>query len=521
MTGATAADDPRAGGPLAGAAAADDPPADGPRADDPPAGDPPAGDPSADDPSAGNPLGGDRRGEEAPHGDSWRRLLARSPIVLWGAFLFAHVVLSVLGLYGSGWPLGDVTSVYRFWSEQATASDYWVGIDADWVYPILALAPMLAAQVGAEALAGIPAFTVASLGPGLYALSWLALVTALNVGAFGVLTGWGGSRHRYTAAWWWIGFLLLLGPIALGRIDSVTVAFAVVGVLWAFSRPRVAALVLTIAAWIKVWPGAIVIAMVVASRDRWRILATAVGTSLAVAALALSFGSGTNVLSFVTEQTGRGLQVEAPAATAWMWLASAGVRGSEVYYDDSILTWQVRGPGVELASALMTPLLLLVVAVIAALGALALRRGAAAQALLPPIVLALITGMIAVQKVGSPQFVTWLAVPVILGIVAHREGAAASFRVPASVALVVAALTHVTYPYLYGYLLGLYPAMLAVLTAKNLLLLVLLAWAIAAIRASARVAPAGRTAGSARGVGAGSAESTSRGRLDVHHPSTI
>lgn len=425
--------------------------------------------------------GGDRGPRGARGGDAWPRLLARSPIALWAAFLAVHLVLAALGLYGYGWPLGDVTSVYRFWSEQATAAGYWVGIDAPWVYPVLALAPMLAAHAGAEAMAGIPALTVASLGPGLYALSWLALVTALNLGAFGVLTGWGRRAHRYAAGWWWIGFLLLLGPIALGRIDSVTVALAVVGVLWALSRPRVAALVLTVAAWIKVWPGAIVIAMVVATRDRWRVLATAVGTSVAVAALALSFGSGTNVLSFVTEQTGRGLQIEAPVATVWMWLASAGAGGTEVYYDDSILTWQVRGQGVEVASSLMTPLLLLVVGVIASLGVLALHRGATAQALLPPLVLALLTGMIAVQKVGSPQFVSWLAVPVILGLVAHREGVAASFRVPASIALVVAALTHITYPYLYGYLLGLYPAMLVVLTAKNLLLLVLLGWAVAAI----------------------------------------
>ena len=285
--------------------------------------------------------------------------------------------------------------------------------------------------------------------------------------------------------WWWVAFLIALGPIALGRIDSVTVSLSVVAVSLIASRPRVAALLLTIAAWIKVWPGAIVIAIVALSRDRWRVLATAVGVSIAVVAVTLSFGSGANVFSFVTEQTGRGLQVEAPVTTAWMWLAWAGAAGASVYYDDSILTWQVRGEGTDLVGSLMTPILLLAVAAITAVALVALRRGADAAALLPPLVLALLAGMIAFQKVGSPQFISWLAVPVILGLVTRAERRGASFVVPAALVLVIAGLTHVIYPYLYGYLLGVFPAMLVVLTLRNLLVFVVLGWAVVAIVSSA------------------------------------
>lgn len=416
------------------------------------------------------------------------RVLAH-PVLLWIAFLLAHLVLGLLNLYGSGYPLGDVTSVYRYWTAQALGGGYRVGIDGPWVYPILAIIPILAAHVFYPLAARIPAFAALTLDAGLYASTWLILIVLLNLVAFGFLTGWGGRRDRAGAAWWWLVFMLALGPIALGRIDSVTVPVAMIGVLFIATRPRLAALLLTVGAWIKVWPGALVIAIVVASRDRWRVLATAISASAVVTVLALSLGSGFNLVSFVTEQNGRGLQIEAPVTTAWLWMASAGVPGTSVYYDQEILTWQVTGPGVAAASALMTPLLLVVVVVVALIGALAVRRGAAASALLPPVMLALLTGMIAFQKVGSPQFISWLAVPVVLGLLTHRAGEGPRFRTPAVLVLVLAGLTQLIYPYLYGYLISAYPAMLVVLTSRNLLLFVILGWAIAAMVRSPRWLP--------------------------------
>lgn len=396
----------------------------------------------------------------------------RHPIAVWVAFILAHLWLGMLNLYAPGLPLGDVTIVYRFWMDQALVSNVWVGIDTVWVYPIVALVPMLAAD---------------AFGPAQYASTWLSMIMLLNAVAFGFVTGWGRSRERIGVAWWWVAFLVLLGPIALARIDSVTVPLAIVGVLLIARRPVVAAVVLAIATWIKVWPAAIIAAAIIALRDRLRIVQGIVVCSAVILVVALLLGSGANVFSFITEQTGRGLQIEAPISTWWLWQAASGVPDTFVYYDRDILTYQIQGSGVEIAAALMTPVLALVVAAIALLGVRATRSGVPAGDLFPPLALALVTALIAFNKVGSPQFVSWLAVPIVLGLATSAAGHGRSFRTPAVLGLAIAGLTQFIYPYLYNSLLAVQPFMVATITVRNLLYFVLLGWAIYAVATASKL----------------------------------
>lgn len=378
----------------------------------------------------------------------------------------AHLWLGLVNLYAPGLPLGDVTLVYKFWMDQALVANFWVGIDTMWVYPIVALVPMLAAYL---------------FGPDQYASTWLSMVMVLNAVAFGVVTGWGRSRERIGVAWWWVAFLLLLGPIALGRIDSVTVPLALVGVLLIARRPAVATVVLAVATWIKVWPAAVIAAAIIALRSRLHVLAAALLTSVVIMTIALTLGSGANLLSFVTQQTGRGLQIEAPVSTFWLWQVVAGVPGTFVYYNRDILTFQVDGAGVALTASLMTAVLALAVLSIALLGVRATRAGVAPGDLFPVLTLALVTALIAFNKVGSPQFVSWLAVPIVLGLATSSAGFGRSFRTPAIIGLVIAALTQLIYPTFYTSLLLADVPILIVLTARNVLLFVLLIWAVRAI----------------------------------------
>jgi Glycosyltransferase family 87 len=394
------------------------------------------------------------------------RAVATGNFTLWLSFVLAHLWLGMLNLWGPGLPLGDVTLVYKFWIEQATQAHFWVGIDSSWVYPIVALVPMLLAAL---------------FGPEFYASTWLSLVMFLDAAAFGILTHWGRSKENNSAAWWWVAFLFLLGPIALGRIDSISVPLAIVGVLYLSTRPRAASVVLTIATWVKVWPAALLIAAVIAVKQRRILLFSAAVTSIAIVLIALVFGSGANVFSFVTLQTSRGLQIESPVSTIWLWRAAAGAVDTTVYYDQHILTYQVTGDGTVFASALMNPLLMVAVIAVCVLGFLAVRRGAASVEVLPTLSLALVSALIAFNKVGSPQYATWLAVPVILGLILAANRGGRSFGTPATLVLTIAALTQFVYPYLYGYLISLDPVMLVVITARNLLLFVLFSWAVAGL----------------------------------------
>ncbi|WP_207453217.1 glycosyltransferase 87 family protein [Desertivibrio insolitus] len=400
--------------------------------------------------------------------------VAGNPVLLWSAFVLAHLWLGWLNLTSNAQPLGDVEGVYRFWVENALARGHLVGVDAPFVYPIVALVPMFLAHL---------------FGGELYSATWLSLVLLLDCAAFAVLTGWGRRRQNVAAAWFWTVYLVLLGPIAMGRIDAITVPIALVGMLFLASRPRVAVVLLTLGAWSKVWPAALVAAVVVAARQRMPLVLAAGGFSALVVVVALVLGSGWNVASFLTQQASRGLQVEAPIATFWLWRAHGGEAGTTVYYDRELLTWQVSGEGVTLVSDLTTPLIALVLVALLMLGLLATLRGAHPADLLPSLSLALVAAMLVFNKVGSPQFASWFIVPVVFGLAVRASGRGRPFVVPAVLVALTGALTQVVYPELYGYLLGLWPAMLWAISIRNALYLVILVVAVASVVRVWREAP--------------------------------
>ena len=79
--------------------------------------------------------------------------------------------------------------------------------------------------------------------------------------------------------------------------------------------------------------------------------------------------------------------------------------------------------------------------------------------------------LIVFNKVGSPQYIGWIAAPIIAGLVLERK----RFVAPAAIALVVAALTQGFYPYLYVGVLNVLPLELSILTLRNIGELILLA----------------------------------------------
>lgn len=390
----------------------------------------------------------------------------RRPILLWGAFLIVHVLVAWLGWVYPSQPMGDVVLVYQPWSDAALRGGAVVGITQSWVYPQFALVPMLAAHVLAAPL--VPALGVLSA----YLIAWATLVTALDAVGFAVLVGRRPTRARRSAGWFWTAAVLLLGPIALYRIDAVTVPLAVVGGLWLVRRPAAGAALLAIGAWIKIWPGALVVAALAAGRGRWRVLAAATGTVAGIVVVLFLLGADRTLLGFLTQQTARGLQIESVAATPFLWLVPAGA--AAIDYSPQILTFQISAPGADVVSALLTPLMAVGVLAVAVLAAARSARGASVTRLLPPTALSLVAMLIATNKVGSPQFQTWLLAPVVLWIVLDRTRAAA----PVALVLVLCGLTCLVYPLTYDGLLQAQLLPVLLLSVRNVLLVCLLALGI-------------------------------------------
>lgn len=402
------------------------------------------------------------------------RLLTTWPgrVALWVVFLAVHVWLAFLCWDAPLQPFNDVTQIYREWVEDGLRNHEWVGFQVAFVYPPLALLPMV--------LAGLLGTSVP-----VYGWSWLVLVTLLDAVAVLVLTlrGDGATRRRGTvAAWWWLGFLVALGPVALGRLEAVTAPLAIIGVRLLLDRPAVASGLLAAAAWIKIWPGALLAAAVVALRGRRvAMILSALGVTAAVVAVDVVLGGGKELLSFLSGKEDRGLQVESLLAGPWLVAAALGVPGVEVIWNKGINTFEIGGPGTEVAGALSTPLLAVLGLGVLALGLFAaLRRRRPPLDVLVPLGVAMVAVFVVTNKVGSPQFSAWAAAPIVLAILAAGDDEWGRHRAwrPAVYGLVLAFLTQLVYPYWYNDVLAAWLPVVLVLELKNLVWVVLLVWGV-------------------------------------------
>ena len=382
---------------------------------------------------------------------------------LWTAFLGVHAWLAVVGVVlipqSAFWDL----DLYRYWMWLGVYTNQWPVLDTSSVYPAGAVVPMLLAGIG-------------GLGYGAgYAIAWCVMVTALDAAALRLLL-----RRPLGAigGWWWTAFLLLLGPIAMGRLDAVIVPITLVALLWALDRPAVAAALLTVGAWIKVAPGALLATVFLAARRPWRdVVAPAAGVSALVVGAVVALGGGSNVASFLLQQDQRGLQIEAPGATPWLIVAMFTRRVGRVL-NQEIATWEVLGPGTQGMADTLGVLFFIAIAACTALlwwrrQTLGHRMWTDVEArgeLLLRGAMLLTLAMLVFNKVGSPQYMTWLAAPVVVALGLGLPG----WQFTARWVLVVAGATQIVFPWLYSQITYGGVGTTAILVARNALLVVLL-----------------------------------------------
>ena len=372
------------------------------------------------------------------------------------------------------WDLG----LYRYWMWLGINDGQWPVLSGSWVYPAGAIVPMLVAALGGTG------------GDSAYPQAWAAMITVLDAVAVAFLLrarrpGRPQDGTTTTGAWWWLAFLVLLGPVAMGRLDAVIAPVVVVGLSIALNHPRITSALLTAAAWVKVAPGALLIALFVAVRRPWRsVVVPAAIVSVVVVGTVAAFGGTPHVASFLTEQEERGLQIESPGATPWL---VAGLFTSTItrYLNEPIVTWEIKGPGTQGAADVLGALFFLALAAAALLlwwrreqlGARMWSGGTDRTELLVRGAMLLTLAMLVFNKVGSPQYIGWLAPPVAVALALRLPG----WRTTAWLTLVTAGATQVVFPWFYSEVIAGGPGTTLTLAARNIALVVLLVHTVVAL----------------------------------------
>jgi len=384
----------------------------------------------------------------------WVLLLAACAVEAWLVFL---------GYNQPGMPMGDLTLAYQPWFEQVVQGHVMLGINAVWVYPFVALLPILfAGALGASNF--VTGWLVLQFATLLIALTGLVLIGRPTAPML---------KARFAAGYFWLLCLALLGPVSISRIDFFSVAIAVLATVFAATNEKIAAALLTIAGWVKIWPIAIFAGLFFASARRRVVAFTGAVVTLGLLVIGLFIGGNASVFGFVGGQLGRGIQIESPWASWWLWKHIFGDASAGIIYNVPLKTFEVFGAASDVIALLLGPGQLLAVGITVLLGFLARKAKANPHEILTWVSITAVLDLIFFNKVGSPQFMTWLAVPVILGLVSGAQNMRPMLYLVASLSL----LTWTIYPSTYDELLSGGFTATAILTVRNLVLLGALVYA--------------------------------------------
>lgn len=288
-----------------------------------------------------------------------------------------------------------------------------------------------------------------------YLIVFMILMLALDAAFTWALWRSAGREHDRSIDFWLL-FVLLIGPLSYLRFDILPAVLAGGALLAARRRPGVAGLLIGLGAAVKLWPALLIGAVLSNKSDRraagtWFVI---VGFGLAL--ISLIFGGWSRLISPLTWQSGRGLQIESIWATPLM-LARA-VKPRDWSVDMS------RYQAFEVFGAGVTPLLLLSnlatvlgLAVIVALFVRAFRTAATTPVAVGLVILATVAVMTITNKTLSPQYLLWLGGPMAALLLLRRDATRAERSAITRLAgqlLVLALLTHLVYPLLYDGFLG-------------------------------------------------------------------
>lgn len=326
-----------------------------------------------------------------------------------------------------------------------------------------------------------------------YVIAFVACMLALDVG-FSWSMWRNGGRLRSHALLFWTVFLALVGPTAYLRFDLIPAVLSG----WALvsltkQKYWLAGGFIGAGAATKLWPALMWPALCLDKKSAWRSTVGVFGFGGLLAVLSLLWAGWDRLLSPLTWQTGRHLQVESIWASLPM-LARVVVGDQYWVGISTFQAFEIWGPGVSILVALAS-----LSSAVGYLGAVVIyilwwrlprRRLVESAALMLLVVLIIII----TNKTFSPQYIMWLGGPLAAGfaVVSFDQTGQERSRIHALdqrrlarmgwAVLALTGLTQIVYPIGYGPLvqgtLGM-TAVTLVLVVRNIGILALLFWTLA------------------------------------------
>jgi Glycosyltransferase family 87 len=287
-----------------------------------------------------------------------------------------------------------------------------------------------------------------------YLIAFIVLMLALDAVFTYALWRSTGRRHD-TSIDFWLIFVLLIGPLSYLRFDMLPAVLAGGALLAARHKPWVTGALTGLGAAVKLWPALLIGAFLSYRSDRRPAGLAFVIVGFGLALISLIFGGWARLISPLTWQSDRGLQIESIWATPLM-LARAASPDQWLVDISQYQAYEIFGPGVDVWIVISNLATLLGLTMIILLTIRAFRHNRSTPVAIGFVVVATVAIMTITNKTLSPQYLLWLGGP-MAALMVLRPSASVdeqpAINRMAGQLLILALLTQLVYPLFYdGYL---------------------------------------------------------------------
>lgn len=308
--------------------------------------------------------------------------------------------------------------------------------------------------------------------------------------------------HR-AGALWWIVLVPFLGPIMWNRFDMVPAVCMGLAALWYRRHPAACGVMIALGAAVKLWPALLILPMISRHKAAIRRLIAFGATGVALALASLLDGGWGRLVSPLTWQSGRGLQVESVPATVPVYQHFKNPDGGYKVEMSKYNAFEIFGPGASTWQSLSTILMALTVALAIGVALLSWRRNGLDHRSAVLADLVIIGALIIANKTLSPQYFVWWAAPAAM-VLDRVSGENTSENPPdpntlswaqtwcwtaAMFLLITVFLTQQVYPLNYAGIIGLPPSRIStnLLVSRNIMTIVTFVACVVAFFASLRM----------------------------------